>query len=283
MNNLDNTPIINSTSNESKNIFANIFTNIHEVNLNYNIDYLMYKKKLNKYIIKDIDIIYDFFNKEICNNLINIYILKKKYKIDEINFKLFHQFYKFAKLLDSYEFIDQEELFDILLYLYNIYISLPYINNFLENYKFKELIDFSFIEKFNNIFILISKSNILYCFFEKIINHIEEKHIIYEFEIFGKLLSYDFFMYYNCEKIMEKIINSISEINIVIDNINISNINKKIHKYKNYFYTEYYEISKKHLEIYNINELDLKVKFKINKSRNISNFIKELEYIDSFT
>ena len=163
------------------------------------------------------------------------------------------------------------------------------MNNFLENYKFKELIDTTFIKNIKEIFIEISYNNLLFMFFDKIsiLDYIqEEEELKKEFEKLGKKISYDFFMYYDCENIINKILHCLSEIKNIIGNnkvlYNIINLNKKINKYKTEFCLSYETYSKKYLEIYNINEVDLKVKFKKSKNPIISNFICELENIDSF-
>jgi hypothetical protein len=218
-NNFDN----KSDKIDKNDIFNNMYNqiNLSNINLIYNIDYLTYKKKLINLIVIDLELIFNSFNEEINDILINIYILKKKYKISNDNFLIFKIIYDLIFMLNKIIFIDQEEYLLILLYIYKINILTKKINIFFNNFIFKELIDYKLlITTINNLFEKLCKNNIILNIFCSIINLKDEKLIKNNIIILSKILSIDYFMYYNSRNIYNKIMNNILDLtNLIKDNL----------------------------------------------------------------
>lgn len=265
-----------------KNDINAISINSYNINIIYQNDYLLYKKKYIKNIIDNINLISGIFDKDTNEMLTFIYVLKKKNKIDNENYKLFNEIYNLINYLNDLNYIDQEELLIILLFLFKIYIIIPHIQKYLNNLNFNREINFDyFFTKFNEIYsFLLDKSSFLSILTKLILLNNDKNLIKKNLRIFVKILSIDYFMYYDSNTIYNKIFNNIIVLN---DNINeISNITKILIKNKNYIINEYEKNIKKHFEIYFNLEYDLKLKFKFEKNTEIINLIYSFNYIDKF-
>ena len=276
INNLDNTKK-SKFNYDSLEMTKNI--NLIDINLIYDIDYLYYKKKLIKFIINDIELIYNFFNEEIRDILINIYILKKNNKILEDQFKIFQPIYDLLYLLNKLNYIDQDDFLLIIINLFKIKMISERINVFFENFIFKELINYNLlIKSIINLYDEISKKNILYITINKIINTQNKEIIIYELKNLAKNLCIDFFMYYNSQNFFNKIINNILITDEIINNKEYLNLINIFKVYKDLFINEYELHRIKYLEVYSIDEFELKIKFKL-KKKNIDNLVENLNII----
>jgi hypothetical protein len=293
-NNLDNNNLDNN--NQDNSLYSDL--NIYEQQKNivikfiYDMSYLIYKKKMFlSNINNDFNLIIGLFDENICDILINIYILKKKNKISEKQFILFKFIFDYIKKLNNIDYVDQGNFLLILIDFYKLNNLCICIDIFLKEYTFKELIDYkTLINKINSIYLELSKNILVFKIFEEVYelyqlnnNDMIREKIIY----FAKKISFDLFMFYNSHDIFDIIISCFTHYDKLNLNINIdSNIidkNKNLlnifESNKNYFFNEYNKNFKKYVEIYS-NDIELYVKFKINKSIHIDKFIKNIAYID---
>lgn len=286
----------NDSRNEMNIDLSELAQNINVINLHYYNDYSLYKKNNNVFIMNDIQNILNIFDDKFNQIIINIYILKKKNKITDIEFTFFNYIYDLADMLNNLQFIDQKELFDMLLCLFKIHIGIPYLIFFFANFKFKNLIDFDYlIFKINQSYsnILSNSNNSILGTLNNLINHtnlIDSNLIILESQLnfFFTTISFDFFMYYTPDNFFELIISNFNEILKNTNNIN-NHYKKKICDFtsnynflighKNDLVKKYHYTYSRHLQIYDPVEVDLKIKFKFNKNDIFNNFAKELNWI----
>lgn len=292
--NLDNKEINSFSKNSNNDSISNLFdkTYFSNINLIYYIDYLTYKKELIKNISNDIDLIINFFNEEIRDILIKIYILANKKKISKSEFKLFESFFELAYLIEKTDFFDQEDFLNILLIFFEMNFFVDKINIFCESFKYNDLVNIKILTNgINNLYKEISKTNNLLNIFEKIILNLNKDNYLEQLQKLAKNTSFDFFMYYNSSKLYDKIIEYMKKLVKKIDFINSIKINnlifeknqKYFYKYfknnKNIFINEYNTYFNNHLLIYSNFEFELKIKFKLKNKLNIMNLVNNLKYI----
>lgn len=270
--------------------------NIHEQQNNININflyytsYLSYKKKIFLNINEDFKLISNLFNDNLCEILINIYILKKKNKISDKHFHNLNFIFDFIFKLETINFIDQEIFFTILNDFYIINITCIWINIFFENYIFKELIDYKMlIENITNIYLILNRKILLFKIFDEILNTDNDDLVRQKIMYLSQKLSFDLFMFYDSKKIYQIITNGFiyiknllsdetnKEFTKIIDRNNV--LLNMFEKNKHIFFYEYDKNKKIFTEIY-LNDIELYVKFKIDKNPKITNFIKNIKYID---
>ena len=288
----------NNDKNEvtSKQFIFSEEVNLLNIDLIYFMDYLSYKKKIIKFIINEIELLTNIFDEEISDILINIFILKKKNKISEPDYKIIEPIYHLIYMLDEISYVDQEDLLNIILNLYKINILVKKISIFFENYVLNYLVNFNlFKNKINELVEKISKTNLVIIVLENFFNtdniNSNEINIINQLKNLAKHLSIDFFMYYNSDNIYNKIMNNLLQLDGLIKNDkNDKNDKNKLYKqynilliifknYKQIFTNEYDRYRIKYLEIYSTNEFDLKIKFKIKKNEKINKLVKNLNFI----
>lgn len=270
--------------------------NIHEQQNNININflyytsYLSYKKKIFLNINEDFKLISNLFNDNLSEILINIYILKKKNKISDKHFHNLNFIFDFIFKLETINFIDQEIFFTILNDFYIINIICIWINIFFENYIFKELIDYKMlIENITNIYLILNRKILLFKIFDEILNTDNDDLVRQKIMYLSQKLSFDLFMFYDSKKIYQIITNGFiyiknllsdetnKEFTKIIDRNNV--LLNMFEKNKHIFFYEYDKNKKIFTEIY-LNDIELYVKFKIDKNPKITNFIKNIKYID---
>jgi len=264
--------------------------NNKKINFLYYTSYLNYKKKIFLNINKDFKLIINLFNDNICEILMNIYMLKKKNKISDKHFSNLGYIFNYIEKLDTIYFVDQENFFTILNDFYIIYIICTWIDVFFENYLFRELIDYKMlIENITKIYSTLNKKILLFKIFDEIVktnnDDLANQKIIY----LAQKLSFDLFMFYDSNKIYHIITSSFIFINNLLSNetnrefskiINRNNILLNVfEKNKHIFINEYDKNKKIFSDIY-LNDIELFVKFKINKNPTITNFIKNIKYIE---
>lgn len=288
----------NNDKNEvtSKQFIFSEEVNLLNIDLIYFMDYLSYKKKIIKFIINEIELLTNIFDEEISDIFINIFILKKKNKISESDYKIIEPIYNLIYMLDEISYVDQEDLLNIILNLYKINILVKKISIFFENYVLNDLVNFNlFKNKINELVEKISKTNLVIIVLENFFNtdniNSNEINIINQLKNLAKHLSIDFFMYYNSDNIYNKIMNNLLQLDGLIKNDkNDKNDKNKLYKqynilliifknYKQIFTNEYDRYRIKYLEIYSTNEFDLKIKFKIKKNEKINKLVKNLNFI----
>ena len=267
----------------------------------YDTNYLNYKKKIFLEINYNYNLIIKTFDDNICDILINIYILKKKNKIDDKYFNIIRFIFDFIKKLNEINFIDSENFFIIIIDLYKINIFCIWLNVFFEKNIFAELVDYKlFINNIKNLFTNISKKILIFKIFDELVV-INDENLIKEKIIYlAHKISFDLFMFYNSNEIFDIIMSGFSYFNDILfidgnnNNNNINFIKKNnadiitknkilsnlFDKYKNLFINEYNSNALNCIEIYS-NDIELYIKFKISKSDTIDKFIKNLMYIDN--
>lgn len=303
INNIENNDNINNKDNSLYDNL-NIYEKQNDINIEiiYNTSYIIYKKKIFSLAIKNnFDLITNLFDENICDILINIYILKKKNKISDKQFIIFKIIFEFAEKLNNINFIDQENFILILVDLYKLNNICIFIENFFDKYLFKELIDYKiFIDKINYIFLEIKKDNFLFTIFDEIyenyklnnydISNTNIKNLILKL---AKKLSFDLFMFYDSEDVFNILISSFNIFDLLNFELNPTDINnlhsELINKNKNIlnilksnkktFLKEYSINSNKYFDIYS-NDIELYIKFKINKNLLVEELIKNIIYID---
>ena len=294
MDNHDNNQDNNHDNNHDNCKYNNLNINEQQNNININFlyytSYLSYKKKIFLHINEDFKSILNLFNDDICEILINIYILKKKNKISNKHFTNLDYIFNYVQKLDTIYFIDQENFFTILNDFYIINVISIWINVFFEDYIFKELIDYKMlIENISKIYLTLNRKVLLFKIFDEIVNIDNDDLVKQKIIYLAQKLSFDLFMFYDSKKIYLIITNSF----IFIDNLLSNETNKEFSKIinrnnilldmfqknKHIFMNEYDKNKKIFTDIY-LNDIELYVKFKINKNPIITNFIKNIKYID---
>lgn len=286
----------NQNNNQNNSLYDNL--NIYEEQQNisiefiYDISYLSYKKKIFSLNINyAFKLIISLFDENICDILMNIYILKKKNKITEKQFILFKFIFDFIEKINKIDFIDQENFFLLITDFYKLNNLCIHIEIFFENYIFKELIDYKkLIDKFYSIFNKLNSYISLFKIFNELENlsQIEQFDLIKEKIIYlANKMSFDLFMFYNAGNIYDILLDCFTNFNDLTQseeqNKNQINKNDKLYNIfesnKNIFINEYNKNKKKCIDIYS-NDIELYIKFKIDKSDLIDKFIKNIAYID---
>lgn len=256
---------------------------IYVVNKIY-IDYIIYKKKLIKNIIFDINLFNDFFDDEISEILINIYILRKKNKINDLDFIIFKPIYDFVEMLIKLDKVDQEDFLPLTINFFKINILVDRMKNFFDNYIFKDLINFElFIGKIYQLNTVITQKNFFLKKFYELVEIKNDEDFKKKISEIAHILSIDFFMYYNSDNIFNKIINCIivDKPNLIIfkNKYNFQKIVKKIIKHKEVFTSEYNKHVKLYKEVYISFDLESKIKYVLKKNIQVSKLIQDLNYI----
>ncbi len=257
----------------------------------YELNYLNYKKKLIKYIQNDYEKIIEIFDDKFNDEIINIYILKKKKKMSDNKFLIFNLYYDFIKTINKLNYIDQDEFLTIIINFYNINLLNGKIINFFENYYFNDLIDYNYIiTKITEIYNIINKNNIILRTFDILAKSDNTEYCKDNIKILAKIISFDFFMYYDSHQMYNKILNELLSIHKYI---NLKNDYKSglleeyftiLDKFKNWkyiFIEEYQKNYNNHVQIYKKEyELDIKMKFKLNQNDKIKKLVDNLKFID---
>lgn len=291
---LENKEINSFSKNSNNDSLSNLFdkTYFSNINLIYYIDYLSYKKELIKNISNDIDSIINFFNEEISDILIKIYILFNKKKISENEFKLFESFFELVDLIEKINFFDQEDFLNILLLFFEINFFVNKINIFFVNFKYNDLIDIKILtNSISNLYKKISRTNNLLNILDNIVINYNKDNSLEQLKKLAKEISFDFFMYYNSLKLYDKILEYIErlvkKIDIInkIDNLAFEKNQKHFYKFfknnKNIFIDEYDKNFNKHILIYSNYEFELKIKFKLKNKTSVLNLNNNLKYISN--
>ncbi len=261
------------------------------ININYEMEYGNYKKKLVKEIFFQLDKIFEIFDNELNENIVKIYILILKNKIPDIILNELLIFYEFLSDLKNLEYIDQFEFIGIIIDLLKIKKSLEKINLFLnskQNLGVFSLINWNIIiDKFENIINFIGNNNIVLKILLLIdsfdvdlikIHHDEIKKLVRKL---ADSLAFDFFMYYSSSKML-KYLNS----KMFVDLNNIGNKSNNcivmLIKYKKYFIEQYKIKYELFCEIY----YDIKIsnisKYKyINKNKYFNDLFIDIKLVDS--
>ena len=289
MDNIDNSNKQSDTTYDSLNLHKN--QNSIIIDCIYDISYLNYKKQLFlSKINDDFNLIVDLFDEDICNILINIHILKKKNKISENNFAIFKFIFDYIIKINETCYMDQENFLIILMDFYKLNNLHDWINNFFEDYIFKELIDYKLlINKINDTYSKLKNNVLIFKILDELNELINEDNMKKKIIYLSHKISFDLFMFYDSMYVYELIITNLTYIiNISNENSQIAIKNKRILNIfktnKNLFLKEYTKSAKKYKEIY-FNDIELYIKFKINKNdKNIilDKFIKNLSYINKF-
>jgi hypothetical protein len=246
------------------------------INLSYDIEYYNHRIFVIEQISKQCDMIYNIFDDLLIENLVKLYILSKKNKLDEQCNLYINIIFDFINKLKNINKLSNILFLDIILLLIKIILILPYLIELLNNTIYKELLNLKII-KIKFIFLLdeLCKNNLLIFnlnkLSKKIDDDIEIKKII---ECIIKILVCDYFMYYNSSDILKLINDKLKMIN---NNFLLNNILK----YKKKIVNEYNELYIKYTDLYtDINIIDNK-DYKYDIKNNIFlEMIKDIKIIN---
>ncbi len=247
------------------------------INLSYDVEYYSYIKLVNEQISKQYDIIFNIFDNTLNENLVKLYILFKKNKLDEecklyVN-SIFELIFDLKKIDKSSRII----FLDILISILKVTLVIPNLIKLFNNTKYSHLINIEIIKlKFNNLIEELSKNNLLAYNLNKLLtinnNSDKVKEII---ESLIKILACEYFMNYNSLDLL-KLIND--KLKIVENNLILVNLIK----YKKKFIHEYNELSSKYNDLY----FDINIMINRDYNYNIINkffleIINDIKTIDS--
>lgn len=295
MNDNDNNDININEQDETTYFNLDLFKKQNDIMVKviYPTSYFVYKKKIfMSNINEDFTMIVSLFDENICDVLINIYILYKKKKISDKQYVIFKFIFDLIDKINKINFIDQENFFLIIIDLYILKNLSILIDIFFDDFIFKELIDYKLlINNLDNIFKKLNKKILLYKILEEItlLNKEQNKSKIKDKIIFlSQKISIDMFMFYDSHKMYNIIIKSFEDIIELINLSNIESIILKINKNlleifeenKLFFLKEYDKNYKKCFDIY-YNDIEIYVKFKITNNDLLDKLIKNINYIDN--
>lgn len=215
------------------------------INIEYDVEYNNYQKKLLNNIFLQLDIIFEIFNDDFNDQIIRIYILMKKNKLNNNYVSILFDFIYF---LSNISMINQFEFLEIIMYIVKIYIIL--MNNLIV--VDLNLIDLNLIKtQINNCIDKLTSNNVIRNLI--LLNStFKTKSIIQS--LAGDLVM-DFFSYYSTSEIYFYIKTKL----YMSDAINIQ---YNIKKYKKYFILIYNNNYVKYIDLYGINNC-LKLKYNI--------------------
>jgi len=247
------------------------------INLSYDVEYYNYKIFVNEQISKQYDIIFNIFDNTLNENLVKLYILLKKNKLDEecklyVN-SIFELIFDLKKIDKSSTII----FLDILISIIKVTLVIPNLIKLFNNNKYSHLINIEIIKlKFNNLIEELSKNNLLAYNLNRLLtinnNSDKVKEII---ESLIKILACEYFMNYNSLDLLN-LIND--KLKIVKNNLILVNLTK----YKKKFIHEYNELSLKYNDLY----FDIKIMINRDYKYNIMNkffleMINDIKIIES--
>lgn len=292
---------MNSQDNEDNNQNNSLYDNLNiydeqnniDIEFIYNLSYLNYKKNIfTSNINEDFKLIVSLFDNNICDILINIYILKKKNKITEKQFVVFKLIFDYAVKINNTIYMDIENFLLLLIDFYKLKNLCITIDTFFENYVFKDLIDYKILtNKIMLIYKKLSDKILLFKIYDELNNTNNPIIIKNKIVYLANKISFDLFMFYSSQNIFEIILSSFLYIENFYDNSEINNeIIQTIKENKNllnifemhkiYFIKEYDKCIKKYFDIY-FNDIELYIKFKIDNTDIINKFIENITYVEN--
>ena len=292
---------MNSQDNEDNNQNNSLYDNLNiydeqnniDIEFIYNLSYLNYKKNIfTSNINEDFKLIVSLFDNNICDILINIYILKKKNKITEKQFVVFKLIFDYAVKINNTIYMDIENFLLLLIDFYKLKNLCITIDTFFENYVFKDLIDYKILtNKIMLIYKKLSDKILLFKIYDELNNTNNPIIIKNKIVYLANKISFDLFMFYSSQNIFEIILSSFLYIENFYDNSETNNeIIQTIKENKNllnifemhkiYFIKEYDKCIKKYFDIY-FNDIELYIKFKIDNTDIINKFIENITYVEN--
>ncbi len=221
--------------------------NLTLINLSCELEFDNYKKKLIKNIFIQLDNIIDTFKSDINDNIIKLYILYKKNKLEDIIKYLTLLIYSFSFDLHNLKYFDQMEFVEIILKLIRIYWLIIFIDDNYKSYESLKFIDWSIIKNsFSKLISDLEKANKFvkliiglgnFTFDEKKSNS-KIKNSVHSI---AHIMCYDFFMYFSSSQAHKLLVKKLS-ISSKYDSVDKNKINKLgliFVKYKKYFIDEY--------------------------------------------
>jgi len=248
------------------------------ISISCDIEYNNYKNKLLKEMIKQINYIYNIFDEELNDNLIKLYILIKKNKLENNLSNLINIIYEFVEYIKNIKYITPIIFLELILLLIKTNISMSKIYELFINTKYKDLVDIKIINiKFDKLISELCNNNLLINNLYKLRkSKIENKE---EIKNMIKELVYslsDFYIYYKSNDIIELLNMKLKIINY--DN----NITNNISKFKKKFINEYDKKYIKFMDLYSDISSETLLKYKyINKNKNFNELIKDIESLNN--
>lgn len=239
------------------------------INLSYDIEYNNHRVFVIEQISKQYDIIYNIFDDLLIENLVKLYILNKKDKLNEECKLYINIIFELIFSLKNINKLSNIQFLDIILLIIKIQIILPNLIELINNTTYKDLINIEIIKiKFLLLLEELCKNNLLIFNLNALLNKNNKKNNKEDntskeiVETIIKILACEYFMDYNSIEILKLITTK-----LYIVNKNNNTILLDIIKYKKKFIYEYNELSSKYHDLY----LDIKTLIKNDYKYKISN------------
>jgi len=211
------------------------------INLLYDIEYNNYEIFIIDEITKQYDIIYDIFDEILNENIVKLYILKKKKKLDGDIIIYIDIIFELINNLKNTKNINKQNFLEIIILLIQIISIIPNLLDLLNKTNYNKLINTQLLNtKFNLLIEKLSEKNLLLYYLKKLLlknDSSVNKQII---SSIAKILACDYFLIYNPNDILNLINKKLK--NNIIFNIFL--------KYKKKFIIEYNELCSKYNELY---------------------------------
>ena len=245
------------------------------INLSYDIEYYNYRIFVIEQISKQYDIIFNIFDDSLNENLVKLYILVKKNKLNEECKLYIDSIFELIFNLKNINKITTKSFLDIILSILKINIIIPYLIKILNNTEYNKLINIEIIKvKFTYLIEELSNNNLLIFNLKKLLNIKVTDEIKEIIETITKILACEYFMDYKSFDILKLMNNKLK----IIQN---NSILVNILKYKKKIIYEYNELSSKYNDLYiDINIMinkDYKYKIQNNFFLEMNNDIENIE------
>lgn len=261
-----------------------------DVTICYYNDYIEYKKLIHKSHVLVIGRLMEIFDDKFSQTIVKLLILYRRDKIPDVHYNLFKPIVVLIDMLQSTVYIDQNDMFFIILNIWKIYKSLETIKEFFETFRFKDFFDYKhFTNNIEQLFNYVKSFNTLLELIELIELRpgvlVQDNGVI---DNFSCKLSYKYFMYYDGARFYKTIGD---EIGIFYDSLFLSvgscvgknkqkNVVKSIVKFMNnfkslesYLMMKYNHFMGNHLNVYWLDEVNLNVKFRYEKTKSFIGFL----------
>jgi len=239
------------------------------INLSYDIEYNNHIIFVIEQMSKQYDIIYNIFDDLLIENLVKLYILNKKDKLNEECKLYINIIFELIFNLKSINKLSNIQFLDTILLIIKIQIILPNLIELINNTTYANLLNVEIIKvKFLSLFEELCKNNLLIFNLKRLLNNNSKtnnkednmtKEIV---ETIVKILACEYFRDYNSIEMLKLITTKLYILNDKNNSILVDFI-----KYKKKFIYEYNELCLKYNDLY----LDIKTIIKNDYKYKISN------------
>lgn len=253
-------------------------------------DYIEYKKLIHKSHVLIIGRLMEIFDDKFSQTIVKLLILRKRDKISVEHYNLFKPIVKLIDILQNTTYIDQNDMCFIILNIWKIYKSLDVIKEFFSNFKFKDFFDYDhFMNNVEQLFNYAKSFNVLL----ELLEFIELKpNVLVQdngvMDNFSCKMSYKYFMYWDGGSFYQNISHEIagfydglvSSVGVCVGKSKQKYVVRSVHRFmsnlknlENYMVLRYNHFMSNHLTVYWLDEVNLNVKFRYEKTKNFLNFL----------